>query len=408
MFTYTKKTILFILVFISIIFIFLVVRYIICDKGALIANTIYAHVNQDFLYKKKRGNGESIERIRIFPNPSGAIEASNVPYMSTIGGMGEGLNCSIPSYAEFLFEQSPPVSLLFRQACIYHDYCYRHGAATYNYTQTQCDLALQEQASRICNILSNEKDEAAVIKCETDAKKFLLAVRTGGAGSFRATPSFQTDSKQIGAEKHSTYFEFDSMPMNTREYVVTRLGSIPDDLPNKENYYPIGIYYFIVRPNGIAVKPYAININKSGEDVTIVTNIQEYNHSIGVQDNFFVSPPLGITKLDAMFWLRESTKNTDGCYKYSSLKNKKYDFLTLKKEDGERGESNCNWIRDNNEAHQEDESTLTMYPSQDGQLLGVFSYRDQNNSIKYGSNILSTDKNRGRQWRSRQKLIYGN
>src|SRR5262245_28086277 len=68
-----------------------------------------------------------------------------------VGGRGEGLNCSLPPGIDFLFPaqhsassatpqgtakreaESTPVRQRFRQACVFHDLCYRHGLATYGY-----------------------------------------------------------------------------------------------------------------------------------------------------------------------------------------------------------------------------------------------------------------------------------
>src|ERR1700755_2156039 len=62
--------------------------------------------------------------------------------VSTLGGSGEGLNCSLPSWANILFDGSSDtngkrhlVLQRFRQACVFHDVCYRHGLATYGYNQ---------------------------------------------------------------------------------------------------------------------------------------------------------------------------------------------------------------------------------------------------------------------------------
>src|SRR5262245_41073510 len=62
---------------------------------------------------------------------------------SIIGGNSAGLSCSIPAIVSRLAFQGggldeSEISLRFRQACVSHDYCYRHGSATYGYTQADC------------------------------------------------------------------------------------------------------------------------------------------------------------------------------------------------------------------------------------------------------------------------------
>lgn len=106
---------------------------------------------------------------------------------AAIVGRGEGLDCSIP---QFLEDHAFPhgkgaatVSLLYRQACVAHDYCYRHGAATYGYTQADCDGALARAAMRICvNYVAKGK---ANHHCVQRARKVYAGLLAGGAGSFR-------------------------------------------------------------------------------------------------------------------------------------------------------------------------------------------------------------------------------
>lgn len=131
-----------------------------------------------------------------------------------LGGRGGGLNCSIPWGAKGLFEtseQSAPASLHFRSSCVMHDLCYRHGYATYGYSQSDCDQALQASAFRMCRQIHkiHKNMEDSYEKCQTEAKKILLGVSIGGAGSFQAFGK-------------STYFEYDPMPEKADNYVVAR------------------------------------------------------------------------------------------------------------------------------------------------------------------------------------------
>src|SRR3954471_19198635 len=60
---------------------------------------------------------------------------------AVIGGRGHGLDCSLPWYGPYFFRQRDkvaPVAFRFRQACAFHDLCYRHGLATYGYVQNDC------------------------------------------------------------------------------------------------------------------------------------------------------------------------------------------------------------------------------------------------------------------------------
>lgn len=129
---------------------------------------------------------------------------------AVIGGKGEGLSCSVPWLLEkMMFSKGideAPLSLQLRQACVRHDYCYRHGWATYGYQQVGCDFALQQDAYRICRIayISNTHDD-----CLSKARRVLLGVRVGGGSPFQE------------GEK-SSYFEYEPMPSTADDYVVTR------------------------------------------------------------------------------------------------------------------------------------------------------------------------------------------
>jgi hypothetical protein len=151
--------------------------------------------------------------------PTSTTYPASSSIKAVLGGKGEGLGCSIPSLLEWMmFSKTPkeaPLSLQLRQACVRHDYCYRHGWATYGYQQVNCDFALQQDAYRICRLIYNDqttsKDSTdnSHEECLSRARRVLLGVRIGGAEPF-----------QEGAK--SSYFEYDSMPSVAEDYVVTR------------------------------------------------------------------------------------------------------------------------------------------------------------------------------------------
>ncbi len=159
----------------------------------------------------------------------------------TLGGRGEGLDCSIPGHAMPAFGSSKRVALQFRQACVFHDYCYRHGAATYNYTQLDCDRFLQEQAYRICKYVYKEEH---VDECQTKARKLLLGVRLGGAESFKPTAERQICDQDKACEIRdaSTYFEFDPLPYgNPQGYTVMRITPLPEKV--SKDFLHSGLYF---------------------------------------------------------------------------------------------------------------------------------------------------------------------
>ena len=102
--------------------------------------------------------------------------------VSTIGGSGEGLNCSLPALvqhrsstaARTRTDKHHLVLQRFRQACVFHDLCYRHGLATYGYNQNDCDRILQNEAFRLCLYIRNGTAESQRgQRCQTDSKLVL-------------------------------------------------------------------------------------------------------------------------------------------------------------------------------------------------------------------------------------------
>jgi hypothetical protein len=166
-----------------------------------------------------------------------------------IGGQGEGLNCSLPPGVDtYAFPRDAkriaPVSLKMRQACIAHDYCYRHGDATYGYTQADCDYILQENAFRLCRQVTGVKSVPA---CETDARKITLGVRIGGAGSFRHA------GVASNTGRYSTYFEFDRYPLRATEYSVMRIADTPAAWRG-EGMAPKALYMFTSHRTGTRLR----------------------------------------------------------------------------------------------------------------------------------------------------------
>ena len=149
--------------------------------------------------------------------------------VSTIGGGGEGLNCSLPRLANSLFDRMEYgngnrrlVLQRFRQACVFHDLCYRHGLATYGYTQNDCDQVLQNEAFRICKNVRSGKPEG-VERCQTDSKMILAGVTFGGSDAFRAWD-------------RSTYFEFEADPWRSSGFSVSRVVDHPFKSVNPDKY----------------------------------------------------------------------------------------------------------------------------------------------------------------------------
>jgi hypothetical protein len=99
----------------------------------------------------------------------------------------------------------------FRQACVFHDLCYRHGLATYGYNQNDCDRV---SAERGVPALSLYPHRGAAESCQTDSKMVLAGVSLGGYGAYRAWDK-------------STYFEFESDPSRSNGFLVSRVVDHP-------------------------------------------------------------------------------------------------------------------------------------------------------------------------------------
>jgi hypothetical protein len=141
--------------------------------------------------------------------------------VSTIGGSGEGLNCSLPALTNLFFDGSRDsrgrrhlVLQRFRQACVFHDLCYRHGLATYGYNQNDCDRILQNAAFRLCVYIRNGSGTGSATRCQTDSKMVLAGVSMGGYNAFRGWD-------------RSTYFEFESDPFRSVGFQASRVVDHP-------------------------------------------------------------------------------------------------------------------------------------------------------------------------------------
>ena len=183
------------------------------------------------------------------PPPIAWTPAWSTAELGAFVGRGEGLDCSIPPAALVAFSSKAhatgralaPVNLRFRQACVAHDLCYRHGRATYGYTQAQCDAALASAAFRLCRsfpeyrpasvegISPEERREAgrtSLRQCVTEARKVLAGVTLGGTGSYRPATSDARlpGSRPVPVERTSTIVEYEAYPQDAAEFTLPRIG----------------------------------------------------------------------------------------------------------------------------------------------------------------------------------------
>jgi hypothetical protein len=216
-----------------------------------------------------------------------------------VGGQGEGLNCSLPGAATLAFPRdarAAPISLRMRQACNAHDYCYRHGSATYDYTQADCDYILQDNAFRLCRQITRAE---RVLECQTDARKITLGVRAGGAGSFR----LPGDPSNSG--RYSTYFEFDRYPLRATEYVVVRVADAPVVWAN-EQVLPKALYHFTVHRSGMRLRIIGLKRGSAPPICALIDVPADYR--------WLTTPPLVLRHqaegTDWLVWERRSSLGT--------------------------------------------------------------------------------------------------
>ncbi len=112
------------------------------------------------------------------------------------------LGCSMPLWATVLSSTQSQYKEFFYPSCEQHDYCYRHGAATYKIDQHGCDNQFLEDMQAQCSqgslwrlLLESDVNYA---ECNVLAREFYQVVRTFGANRFNSTTS--------------TYCEFDGPP----------------------------------------------------------------------------------------------------------------------------------------------------------------------------------------------------
>ena len=181
----------------AIVAIFLIFNYL----PSFIADSVYKNVDD-------LTDGEMPATVTTFQ--------SGPDVVSTLGGSGEGLNCSLPAVTNIFFDGSKDaqgkrhlVLQRFRQACVFHDLCYRHGLATYGYNQNDCDRILQNAAFRLCTYIRNGSGTGSATRCQTDSKMVLAGVSMGGYNAFRGWD-------------RSTYFEFESDPFRSDGFQAVR------------------------------------------------------------------------------------------------------------------------------------------------------------------------------------------
>lgn len=113
------------------------------------------------------------------------------------------LGCSVPQWAALLHGSQAHYQEHFYPSCEQHDYCYRHGAATYGMSRTSCDYQFLQDMQAQCHPdhivkLALAASSSDYSTCNAVAMEFYLAVQKYGVNRFKSTAS--------------TYCEYDGPP----------------------------------------------------------------------------------------------------------------------------------------------------------------------------------------------------
>ncbi len=105
------------------------------------------------------------------------------------GGLPTG--CSIPEVVLLLSTDYERQAEKFRAACVTHDFCYRHGVATYNVTRDECDSDFYDDMKKACKGLGglNVLDVEEFGKCRIAANQTVATVRRHGEKHFQSNTS---------------------------------------------------------------------------------------------------------------------------------------------------------------------------------------------------------------------------
>lgn len=106
-------------------------------------------------------------------------------------GGGRPVGCSIPEVVLLLSDDFERQAEKFRKPCVTHDFCYRHGAATYGEDRSSCDDDFYEDMKTACNTMGplSILDAKEFGLCQAAATQTFNAVRRYGEPHFQTVAS---------------------------------------------------------------------------------------------------------------------------------------------------------------------------------------------------------------------------
>lgn len=99
---------------------------------------------------------------------------------------GTPVGCSVPPMLRIASDFHDRYTRQFEDACIAHDYCYRHGLVTYGERRADCDAVFLDAMQASC-AGRFDLDPSERAECLLAATEFHLVVRNRGATRFLGT-----------------------------------------------------------------------------------------------------------------------------------------------------------------------------------------------------------------------------
>ncbi len=105
------------------------------------------------------------------------------------------VGCSVPEVVLVLSEEYAEQADKFHSACVTHDFCYRHGFASYGANREECDTVFYEDMKQQCGGpgMLDALDVSNYGFCQLAAKQTYSAVRKYGEDAYLTTTSTYCD-----------------------------------------------------------------------------------------------------------------------------------------------------------------------------------------------------------------------
>ena len=106
-------------------------------------------------------------------------------------GSSKPVGCSVPEVILVLSEEYSDQAKKFHPACVTHDFCYRHGFATYGIAREECDDVFYEDMKKECGGpgMLGTLDVTNYGICQLAAQQTYAAVRRYGEPAYQTITS---------------------------------------------------------------------------------------------------------------------------------------------------------------------------------------------------------------------------